>query len=130
MKLPRKDGLNIIPFIDIMLVLLAITLSTASFIAQGKIKVNLPAAAVSVPQNEPKKIQIGIDAADNFIFEGEIVEKEALRERIFACQNSDHIELSGDEKASFSAFVAILDILKAKNHENFAIKTKQEIASE
>ncbi|MEE9104639.1 biopolymer transporter ExbD, partial [Helicobacter pylori] len=40
----RGDGLNIVPFIDIMLVLLAIVLSVSTFIAQGKIKVNLPNA--------------------------------------------------------------------------------------
>ena len=36
----KFDEINIIPFIDIMLVLLAIVLVTASFISQGKIKVN------------------------------------------------------------------------------------------
>ena len=35
----KFDEINIIPFIDIMLVLLAIVLVTASFISQGKIKV-------------------------------------------------------------------------------------------
>ena len=34
----KFDEINIIPFIDIMLVLLAIVLITASFISQGKIQ--------------------------------------------------------------------------------------------
>ena len=38
----KFDEINIIPFIDIMLVLLAIVLITASFISQGKIQVNVP----------------------------------------------------------------------------------------
>ena len=38
----KFDQINVIPFIDIMLVLLAILLMTATFIAQGKIDVNLP----------------------------------------------------------------------------------------
>ena len=38
----KFDQINVIPFIDIMLVLLAIVLMTATFIAQGKIDVNLP----------------------------------------------------------------------------------------
>lgn len=44
----KFDDINIIPFIDIMLVLLAIVLITASFISQGKIKVNLPQAKSTV----------------------------------------------------------------------------------
>ena len=45
MRLNKKDGLNIVPFIDIMLVLLAIVLSISTFIAQGKIAVDLPSAS-------------------------------------------------------------------------------------
>ena len=44
----KFDEINIIPFIDIMLVLLAIVLVTASFISQGKIKVNVPKASSTV----------------------------------------------------------------------------------
>lgn len=44
----KFDEINIIPFLDIMLVLLAIVLITASFISQGKIKVNVPKAQSSV----------------------------------------------------------------------------------
>ena len=40
----KFDEINIIPFIDIMLVLLAIVLVTASFISQGKIQVNVQQA--------------------------------------------------------------------------------------
>ena len=44
MKPRRAEGLNIVPFIDVMLVLLAIVLSVSTFIAKGKIPINLPQA--------------------------------------------------------------------------------------
>lgn len=44
----KFDEINIIPFIDILLVLLAIVLITASFISQGKIQVNVPKASKTV----------------------------------------------------------------------------------
>ena len=44
----KFDEINIIPFIDIMLVLLAVVLITASFISQGKIQVNVPKASTAV----------------------------------------------------------------------------------
>jgi biopolymer transport protein ExbD len=37
--------MNVIPFIDVMLVLLAVVLTTATFVAQGKIPVALPSAS-------------------------------------------------------------------------------------
>ena len=40
----RMDNINIVPFIDIMLVLLVIVLTSATFIAQGKIPIAIPKA--------------------------------------------------------------------------------------
>ena len=40
----KFDSINVIPFIDIMLVLLVMVLTTATFIKQGVIPVNLPEA--------------------------------------------------------------------------------------
>ena len=39
------DYMNVIPLVDIMLVLLTIVLTTSTFIASGVIPVNLPKAA-------------------------------------------------------------------------------------
>ena len=60
----RGDGLNVVPFIDIMLVLLAIVLSISTFIAQGKIKVSLPNAknAEKSQPNDQKVVVISVDA--------------------------------------------------------------------
>lgn len=41
----RIDTINVIPFIDIMLVLLAIVLTTATFISRGVIEVHYPESA-------------------------------------------------------------------------------------
>ena len=59
---PKRDGLNIVPFIDVMLVLLAIVLSVSTFIAQGGIKVELANSknAVTLP-NIDKALVISVD---------------------------------------------------------------------
>lgn len=41
-EIPKKEPLNIVPFIDIMLVLLAMVLSVSTFIAKGEIPIVLP----------------------------------------------------------------------------------------
>lgn len=124
MRLPRKEGLNIVPFVDIMLVLLAIILSTASFIAQGQIKVNLPESSSAMLNKEDKKIQIGVDEANNFLYEGKIIDIENLKSNIMLIDNKTQIELVSDSEAKFSSFIEILDILKNKHHENFTIQTR------
>lgn len=56
LKLPKNEGLNIVPFIDIMLVLLAIVLSISTFIAYGKIQISLPSSenATNISNNKKK----------------------------------------------------------------------------
>ncbi len=124
MRLPRKEGLNIVPFVDIMLVLIAIVLSTASFIVQGQIKVNIPESSSAQVAEENKKIQISINNANKFFIENEEVSLEALKERVAIIDNKTQIELISDSEARFSSFIEIVDILKSKGHENFTIQAK------
>ena len=44
MQIKKFDSINVVPFIDIMLVLLVIVLTTASFVAKGLIPVDLSKA--------------------------------------------------------------------------------------
>lgn len=124
MKLPRKEGLNIVPFVDIMLVLLAIILSTASFIAQGQIQINLPESTSATTTKEDKKIQIIVDNNNNFFIYGVKINIEELKQKIMSIDNKTQIELHSDSDAKFSSFIEILDILKNKGHENFTIQAK------
>ena len=55
MKIKRGDGLNIVPFIDIMLVLLALVLSISTFVSQGKIKVEVPNASSTEQEKKMMK---------------------------------------------------------------------------
>lgn len=53
----RFDTINVIPFIDIMLVLLAIVLTTASFIATGKLDIAVPqsSSTEALPPHPPRR---------------------------------------------------------------------------
>lgn len=57
----RFDQINVIPFIDIMLVLLAIVLTTATFVAQGRIPLQLPEAEHAAQPVNEKPMEISID---------------------------------------------------------------------
>ena len=60
------DGINVIPFIDIMLVLLTIVLTTATFIANGTIPVNLPKAESSDAAGRGVTVEINQGGFQNF----------------------------------------------------------------
>ncbi|GAA9064016.1 TonB system transport protein ExbD [Helicobacter pylori] len=122
----RGDGLNVVPFIDIMLVLLAIVLSVSTFIAQGKIKVSLPNAknAEKSQPNDQKVVVISIDEHDNIFVDDKPMNLEALSTVVKQTDPKTLIDLKSDKSSRFETFISIMDILKEHNHENFSISTE------
>ena len=126
MRLPKKDGLNVIPLIDVMLVLLAIVLSVSTFIAQGQIKVELPNSnQQSMPSDGPTSL-LSIDKEGNIFFENMPVDIPTLRDKIFALDSKVLLKLEIDKDSKFDIFVQVADILKEKGHENVSIATSQQ----
>ncbi|MCQ2937811.1 TonB system transport protein ExbD [Helicobacter pylori] len=122
----RGDGLNVVPFIDIMLVLLAIVLSISTFIAQGKIKVSLPNAknAEKSQPNDQKVVVISVDEHDNIFVDDKPTSLEALSAVVKQTDPKTLIDLKSDKSSRFETFISIMDILKEHNHENFSISTQ------
>ena len=127
MRLNKKDGLNIVPFIDIMLVLLAIVLSISTFIAQGKIAVDLPSASSTeqIKENK-KKVSVVIDKDNKFFIDDAEISEDELKDKLNAIDTKTLVQLKSDKNAKFDSFVKVIDILKEKGHENFAIQTISE----
>ena len=127
MRLNKKDGLNIVPFIDIMLVLLAIVLSISTFIAQGKIAVDLPSAkSAQQDKEDEKKVSVVIDKDNKFFIDDAEISEDELKDKLNAIDTKTLVQLKSDKSAKFESFVKVIDILKEKGHENFAIQTVSE----
>ncbi|EAI2893126.1 TonB system transport protein ExbD [Campylobacter upsaliensis] len=126
LKLPKNEGLNIIPFIDIMLVLLAIVLSLSSFIVHSKIELKLPVSENSTSFNESQnKFFIVINERDEFFLNDEKVNLDQLKNAILALDKDTMVALKSDKFAKFESFVKIIDLLKIKEHEKIQIITEK-----
>jgi biopolymer transport protein ExbD len=127
MRLKRPDGMNVVPFIDVMLVLLAIVLTISTFIAQGKIKVDLPSAESAVKQKEEQKsLKIVINEQNKIYVDDNEVSIEELKDKVSVLKKSDEVTILGDKVSSFGRFIDVIDMLKVKGHENIQIVTKDE----
>ena len=121
----RFDDINVIPFIDIMLVLLAIVLTTATFIAQGKLDITLPQAS---SQTEPPKdppVEVAIDARERFHYNGESVALAELEARLDTLKPATPITLRVDRGVAFGRFVTVVDALKARSLDKVSIVTRE-----
>ena len=117
--------INVIPFIDIMLVLLAVVLTTATFVAQGKIPVSLPEAEQAEPLPDSAALAITIDDVGRTYLGDEPQTLGRVRERLTAVAKDTPVVLRVDEAVPFRHFVAVVDLLKARGLERLSIVTRR-----
>ncbi|MFZ5580039.1 MAG: biopolymer transporter ExbD [Pseudomonadota bacterium] len=119
----RFDQINVIPFIDIMLVLLAIVLTTATFVAQGRIPLKLPEAEHAAAPVSEKPLEISIDAARKLYIGGAQTHLLELDRQLGQAESDQAIILSVDAVVPFSDFVGVLDLLQKYRLEKVSIVT-------
>ena len=127
MALKRKPlaSMNVIPFIDIMLVLLVMVLTTATFIRQGIIPVDLPEAKSSDKKSENKEVTIYVTKKGEIFLDKDKVDLGELHTRLEKISKKDTVVLRSDKESKFQDFVHVMDILKKLNHESLYIVTKE-----
>ena len=91
--------INMIPLIDVMLVLLVIFIITAPLLTHA-VKVDLPKASSQANQTQPDNVQLAIDAAGIVHWNGEILDRSGWRSRMDAAaaqqpQPEVHIRADG-----------------------------------
>lgn len=125
MKRERFDKMNVVPFIDIVLVLLVIVLATATFVKNQTIQVDLPSASTKKSEDK-KNIQIAVNKEGIYSYEGEVLSLNLIKEKLLKLDpKKDLISLRMDRSSEFQYFVDVIDILKTKGFENISIITKQ-----
>ena len=122
----RFDQINVIPFIDVMLVLLAIVLTTATFVAQGTIPVNLPISQSATQLRDQKPVEITIDEQGIYFINSEPVHSDILEHRLKQLSLDTSLLLRIDTKADFGSFVFLADKLKSLGLKKVSIVTRKQ----
>ncbi len=121
---PKKfDTINVVPMIDIMLVLLVIVLTTATFIAKGIIPLNLPTAKSSTPMKKDKRVSIEIDKSGVVYIEGKKIITENLQQELNDIDKKSPVFISCDKLASYEVFVNVLNLLREIGFSKISIVT-------
>jgi len=126
-KKQRKkfDQINVIPFIDIMLVLLVMVLTTTTFIKQGVMQVELPKASASTKKEINKEVNIYIKKDGKIFYEKDALSLQQLKVKLSKLSPKDTVVLRSDKDSQFQDFVSVMNILKELNHEQLYIVTKE-----
>ncbi len=117
------DYINVIPFVDIMLVLLTIVLTTSTFIAAGGIPVNLPKASQN-RQQTLKTRTIEVDRKGYVYFDGKPNTLQGLRNVLQPIDRNVPFIIRADRELSLQSFVDVLDIVKNMGFRQVSLQTE------
>jgi len=117
------DFINVIPFIDIMLVLLTIVLTTSTLIAQGVIPLQLP--QVSRLQNQTlKTLAIEVNRQGKVFFNGLPVSLESLTGHLQIHNRKTPILIRADRGMVLQCFIDVLDAVKKMGFTEISLQTE------
>lgn len=122
----RFETINVIPFIDIMLVLLAIVLTTATFVVSSKLDINVPKSSSEETINNDKVVEIAIDKQSIIYYDENKVDAVGLKQKLSLLEKNTPINVRVDSSVDFGQFVKVLDLFKQLQLDKFSIITKQE----
>jgi biopolymer transport protein TolR len=124
--------INVVPYIDVMLVLLVIFMITAPLLSQG-VNVELPkAAAKPLPAPDKEPVVISIDGAGRFFInygdqQDKAVPLATLVNRVAALrkyQPTIPVYLKGDRKVDYGAVVELMALLQGSGIEGVGLVTE------
>jgi len=117
------ESMNVIPLVDVMLVLLTIVLTTSTFIATGRIPVNLPQASAAKNQDaKPQTVMIAPD--DTVYLNSRPVSMEELKASLNNADRQTPYLIRADRDVRLQKFIDVLDLLKQMNFTKVAVATQ------
>ena len=120
----KFDSINVIPFIDIMLVLLAIVLTTATFVSTGQLDIALPESNAEPSAMDQKVIELAVDRDEKIYLNGELVVLADVERFLKSSDKETAVTLLIDEAVEFRHFVALIDLLKDRSSDKVSIRTR------
>jgi biopolymer transport protein ExbD len=126
MQTKKFNQINVIPFIDIMLVLLVIVLTTATFVAKGVIPVDLPNASSQAKELEKEDLVITIKSDGELFVDEKAISKEDFLQVLKSHDRKKPVIINSDKQTRFEHFVYVLDSLKLNGFTNVGVLSQNE----
>ncbi len=112
--------INVVPYIDVMLVLLIIFMITAPLITQG-VKIDLPQTASEIIPPEQEPLIVSVDSSGNYYVEygddpDKPVDPETLANRVNALlkyQPGIQVLVRGDTNVPYGKVVSLMSLLQS-----------------
>ena len=107
--------INVVPLVDIILVVLIIFMVTAPLVLKPTIDVNLPKASSGEQSQDEKKIEVVINEGGRIFLDGKEISLDQLEESVRIQSQTfkdSSVVLTADKEVTLDGLTSIIDVIK------------------
>jgi biopolymer transport protein ExbD len=124
--------MNLVPLIDVLLVIIIFLVVSATFSRTSELQINLPTAQANVPQEKPLTIEVGVDASGQYVINGKSLSDVSVAGIASALQTAADggkeptIIINADAKSTHQSVVDVMEASRTVGytHITFATQSK------
>lgn len=121
-----EPEINLIPFIDVLLVVLIFLMISTTFTRYQELAITLPTANGAASQSEVKQIHIAVSRDGRFAINGKVTDRSELSNSLNSLNkdNSIQVNIDADAKAPHQAVVTALEAARDANLSNIVFSSQ------
>ena len=122
--------MNLVPLIDVLLVIIIFLVVSATFSRTSELQINLPTAEANSPQDKPLVITVEVDAAGRYMVNGNAVEGAEVSTIASALTKAagdgkePTIVINADAKATHQSVVNVMEASRQANYTHITFATQ------
>ena len=122
--------MNLVPLIDVLLVIIIFLVVSATFSRTSELQINLPTAEASSPQDKPLVITVEVDASGRYMVNGNEVEGAEVSAIASALTKAagdgkePTIVINADAKATHQSVVNVMEASRQANYTHITFATQ------
>lgn len=122
--------MNLVPLIDVLLVIIIFLIVSATFTKNNELEINLPTAEANESQQKPVSIEVGIDAEGKMTIDGKLLEgstiaaiEEALKTAVDG-RAAPTIIINADAKATHQSVIDVMEASRTAGYTHITFATE------
>jgi biopolymer transport protein ExbD len=123
--------MNLVPLIDVLLVIIIFLVVSATFSRTSELQINLPTAEANSPQDKPMIITVEVDAGGRYMVNGNAVDgtevnaiASALTKAAGDSKEEPTIVINADAKATHQSVVNVMEASRQANYTHITFATQ------
>jgi biopolymer transport protein ExbD len=122
--------MNLVPLIDVLLVIIIFLVVSATFSRTSELQINLPTAEANSPQDKPLVITVEVDASGRYMVNGDSVDGASVEGIASALTKAGGngkeptIVINADAKSTHQSVVNVMEAARQANYTHITFATQ------